>query len=187
MRKVFIFSILFSIASLGYAQKKQFSIDDKVMSVGLGMGSVYGSGFKTKIPPISVSYETGFKQNIFSDKDVLTLGGFAGITTYGWEYTYGSTTWGYNYTHFIVGARSAVHYPFIDNLDTYGGLMLGLNLVLTSEYGTSITSTSSPYSYNPLALGGYLGARYYFAKDFAAFAEIGYGISYLTLGLAKKL
>jgi hypothetical protein len=41
-------------------------------------------------------------------------------------------------------------------------------------------------SYGGLILGGQLGARYYFNPSVAVFGEVGYGIGYLTLGVAKK-
>jgi hypothetical protein len=32
-----------------------------------------------------------------------------------------------------------------------------------------------------------VGARYYFTESIAAFAQVGYGIAYLTLGVSFKL
>ena len=32
----------------------------------------------------------------------------------------------------------------------------------------------------------FVGARYFFAKNLGGFAELGYGVSYLNLGLAYK-
>ncbi len=46
--------------------------------------------------------------------------------------------------------------------------------------------TNSGYG-SGMGLTGFVGGRYYFSKNIGAFAEVGYGVSYLTLGAAIKL
>jgi hypothetical protein len=38
-----------------------------------------------------------------------------------------------------------------------------------------------------LGLTGYAGGRYNFSEKFALYGEVGYGVSYLTLGISYKL
>ena len=73
-----------------------------------------------------------------------------------------------DYSHLSLAARGNFHYEFVDNLDTYVGLNLGV-------LGRSF------------ALNGHLGARYYFGK-FGVNVEFGMGNHAAggTLGVSKK-
>jgi hypothetical protein len=87
-----------------------------------------------------------------------------------------------------LGARGAVHYPIAEKLDTYSGLMIGPNIIISSEFGDwgdGINNNSA--SSSGLIWAYYIGGRYYVKENLAIMAELGYGISYLTLGVALKL
>jgi hypothetical protein len=85
--------------------------------------------------------------------------------------------------YFIFGARGAFHYQFVNDLDTYAGVMLAYKSV-------SNRHPSLPQGYNlgasGLIPGGFIGARYYFTPNLAAFGELGYGIAALELGIAFR-
>jgi len=164
-----------------------FTIDDKVLNVGVGIGSVYGIGtyYKTTIPPISISFEKAIIDDIL-DEGVIGVGAYLGYTSYKWHYVYSTYDYGWRYTNIILGARGNFHYPIIDNLDTYLGVLLGYNIVTSREFGTMGVYDYSPKS-GSIAFAGYIGGRYYFSDKFSAFAELGYGIAYLTLGVGIKL
>ena len=76
----------------------------------------------------------------------------------------------------MLGARGAFHYQFVEKLDTYAGLMLGFDAVMSS--GASATSG--------LGFSGFLGGRYYIKPKLAIYSELGYGIAYLSAGVALK-
>ena len=61
--------------------------------------------------------------------------------------------------------------------------MLGYNIVswkwLNNQLGAGNSSSG-------VALGGFLGARYYFSDTFAAFVEFGYGAANLNIGVSLK-
>lgn len=167
----------------GYSQDV-FVKGDKVLnlSVGLGSGLYKGSGYGSKIPAIAASYEACVKDELFDANSALGIGGYVGYT--GAKYNFGSG-YGWKYSDIIIGARGAVHYQFIDNLDTYGGLMLGYDIVSSKEYGTGpFVGNASGSSF---LLDIFVGGRYYFSDKFAGLVEIGSGISYLNIGLAIKL
>lgn len=182
--------ILALFLSLGvFAQENLFQQGDKVINFGLGIGTTLYSGsfYKTKIPPVSVSFELGLKEDLFIDNLNLGVGGYLGFTSSKWESTWlGLGKYGWNYTNIIIGGRGAVHYPFIEKLDTYTGLLLGLNIVSSKYFG------DPTWNVGAAAKGGivwswYAGGRYYFTDNLAAMGELGYGVSFLNLGLAFKL
>lgn len=169
------------------AQESMFNLGDQVVNVGIGLGSVYGIGtyYKTTVPPISISYEKAIVDEIL-EKGVIGVGAYAGYTSYKWHYVYSTYDYGWRYTNIILGARGNFHYPLLDKLDTYAGVLLGYNIVISSSFGTTGTYDYSPDS-GRIAFAGYLGGRYYFSDKFSGFAELGYGIAYLTVGLGIKL
>lgn len=171
------------------SQEQMFFENDKVINLGIGIGSTLWSGryYTTNIPPLSGSFELGIRDNLL-DVEGLTLGvgGYVGFATATWESTWGNNTYGWRYTNIILAGRGAVHYPIIDNLDTYTGLMIGPNIVVSSSFGTFSDATSSARG-SGLVYSYFFGARYYFGSNIAVLGELGYGISYLNIGVALKL
>lgn len=170
-----LFVAVFSLTQL-LAQESTFKQGDKVLNLGIGFGSTfYGSYYTSHTPALSASFEVGVKDGIL-DKGSIGVGGYLG---------YSSATWAnyYKTSNFIIGARGSFHYPLVNKLDTYTGLLLGYNIY---SYKYESTFVGSAGSSSGLAFAWFAGARYYFSNKIAAFAEIGYGISYLTLGVAFK-
>lgn len=188
MKKLIAFAlvVVFTLP-LVRAQESMFNLGDKVVNIGIGLGSLYGVGlyYRTTVPPVSISYEQAIVDEIL-EKGVIGVGAYVGFTSYKWTYDYAGYDYGYRYSNIIIGARGNFHYPVLDKLDTYVGILLGYNIVTSSEFGTF-----GGYDYSPdagrIAFAGYVGGRYYFSQKFSAFAELGYGIAYLTLGLGIKL
>jgi hypothetical protein len=164
---------------------QSFAVGDKDVNLGIGFGATWysGVGYKSTIPPISASFDLGFKDDI--GPGVLGIGGYLGFSSYKWEYSY-LYTYGYKYTTIILGARGTYHMQFIDKLDTYGGLLLGFRIVSSKYYGDTGYSYSGGAG-SGLAYSFFVGGRYYLADNIAVFGELGYGIAYLTLGVTFKL
>ena len=171
------------------AQESMFNLGDKIVNLGIGIGSVYGGGLygNTTVPPLSISFEQGIVDNIL-EKGVIGVGAYLGYTSYKWHYVYSTWDYGWKYTNIVIGARGSFHYPVLDKLDTYVGIILGYNIVISSAFGDD---SGYLYDYSPdrgsVAYSGYVGGRYYFSDKFSAFAELGYGIAYLTLGVGIRL
>ena len=169
-----------------------FSEGDKVINLGIGLGSTLytGNGFSTTIPPISASFEYGILNDIL-EKGSVGVGGYIGYTASKYETTYydwmsgNYVDYGWEYGNLIIGARGSFHYPLVDKLDTYAGMMLGYNVVSINEIGD--VSFGSSTAGSGLAWSMYIGGRYWFNPKIAAMAELGYGIAYLNLGVAFKL
>ncbi len=169
----------------GVNAQNTFNKGDKVVNAGVGIGSNFytGSYYTSRIPPLSASFEVGVKDNLFDEKSSLGVGGYAGFSGAKWEYY----DWGYKYTNIVLGARGSFHYQLVDKLDTYTGLLLGFNIMSAKEFGTASGGIDYAASSSGVAWSWYLGARYYFNEKFGVMGELGYGISYLTLGVTIKL
>jgi outer membrane protein W len=131
---------------------------------------------KSGIPPIGLSFEYGFTEKI-------SAGAYLGYSSASQELGLGTTA-KWNYTYTIVGARGSYHFLNSDKLDPYVGAMLGYNIASVTYDGPGTAPTIA--SASALIIGAHLGARYYFTDKIGAFAELGYGIAYLQLGVAVK-
>ena len=182
MKKIILMvSLILSICIVSLeAQEAMFKKGETVLNASIGLGSVLYSGLNLSsvVPPLGISLEYGIADKVI-DKGSVGVGGYVGYSAYKENPAFPPV---YKYSNFIIGARGVLHYPFVARLDTYTGLMLGANI--STALGTK----------NPLGIPGggpsfswFAGARYYFNRDFAALAEIGYGIAWLNFGIAYKL
>jgi hypothetical protein len=184
MKKLFLLFVvaIFAFSSI-VAQEPTFSKGEKVLNLGLGLGSTLYSGtyYKSQVPPISASLEFGVVDNV-AEKGVIGVGPYLGYSSYKYEYQ----GWGWKYSNIILGVRGNFHYPLVDKLDTYTGLLLGYNVASSKEFGDVIPGWDYSYSAGGVAWSWFVGGRYYFKETFAAMLELGYGIAYLNLGVALK-
>ena len=204
MKKFIFTSLLLVFAMVGFSQENTFNKGDKVLNLGVGIGSTLYSGgyYKSSIPPVSASFEVGVKDNLFDEKSSLGIGGYVGYTSAKWEYDYGfdylgsmsslsaassGSSYGWKYSSIILGVRGALHYQLVSKLDTYTGVLLGYNVVSSKSFGTPYGGLNYSAASGGVAWSWFLGGRYYFNEKFAAMAELGYGIAYLNLGVALKL
>ncbi len=186
MKRLIIISFALCFTALtAFAQKSSFVNKDNVLSFGVGFGSnLYtGSGYTNSLPALSLSYEHCIKDKLFDAKSSIGIGGIIGYASAEWKYSV--IDYGVKYTNIIIGARGALHYAFVDNLDVYGGILLGYDIV-SSEVTGSAHYTDYEASGSDFVGGGFIGARYYFSNNFGAFAELGYGIASLNLGISYK-
>jgi len=183
MKKLLLLFVIvaFSVTQL-IAQEPTFKAGDKVLNVGLGLGSSWYSGsyYSVTFPPLSASLEVGVKDGVL-EKGSIGVGGLVGFS--GYKYDYSGLKW--NYTNFILGARGYFHYPLVNKLDTYTGLMLGYNISSEKWDGTGADPGSSE-SWGGFVWSWFIGGRYYIKDNFALMAELGYGSYYLNLGVAFK-
>ncbi|MDR1846971.1 MAG: hypothetical protein LBR17_02510 [Bacteroidales bacterium] len=193
MKKTFLIIATFSLCMVAFTGKtmaqKTFKKGTKVVNVGIGLGSTLGGyGYSTSVPPISVSLDWGIIDNLFNvDKLSLGVGGYLGYSANKWVETYGSYEWGYKYSYIIPGARGTIHYEIMDKFEGYGGLMLGYNIVSGKEIGDwNYYYGNYNHTDSYVQFSAFVGARYYFADAFGAWAELGYGIAYFNLGLSLK-
>ncbi len=175
-----IVSLIVLLTSEASAQAKSnnapFSKGVHIIQAGLGLGSTFTSGLNTKIPPVNFVYERGISNKI-------SLGGYFGYSSADENLL----DIDIDYKYRIMGLRGSYHFSFLKKLDTYAGLMLGY-IEVSADY-----KTDNPFlqDFSPSAsgFGGavHFGARYPFSENLGAYAEVGYGVSLLNIGLSLKL
>ena len=173
-KKVLAAALLFA-GMAGAAQAQEvFGKGDKALNIGIGLGSTISG---TTIPPITASLDFGVADRLINGNNgSISVGGLVG---------YAGSYNDYATVHYaIVGARGAFHYQFVDKLDTYAGLLLGYRHARVNWKNDIINGSVGA---SEIALGGYLGARYFFTPKIGAFAELGYSIAYANVGVTFKL
>lgn len=93
------------------------------------------------------------------------------------------------YTVVTPGVRLAYHQRVMENLDTYGSVVLGYNIIRSQRNGsnsldlTQFTNKIPTFAYFTSA-----GVRYYFSPQWAAYGEVGYGtMTSVNVGLTYRL
>jgi hypothetical protein len=185
MKKLALITLVFFGFLFSSFAQNTFNKGDKLFGIGIGIGNTLytGSGYTAKTPPISATFEMGVKDELFDENSSLGIGGYIGYSSAKWEYS----GWGWKYSNLIIGVRGVGHYQLIDNFDTYTGLLIGYDIVRATEIGSIPGYTNYSASASSFAWSWFVGGKYYFNDKFAAMAELGYGISYLTLGVSYKL
>jgi hypothetical protein len=178
---VFAFCLCFNV---GVSAQNVFSKGDQLVNLGIGVGSYDGTGYATKILPISASYEYGVKDELFDENSALGIGAYIAYRANKQEFIQSGGNFGWDYSHFILGARGILHYQWVEKLDTYAGLMLGYDVASSSSFGT--VGNTYAKSVGGFAFSIFGGARYYLADNVSVFGEIGYGIAPLQLGVSFK-
>jgi len=174
-----LFSILFVVAifaGISFGQGYQKGVNN--LNIGIGFGDVVGGYGSQDFPPISVGLQFGIHEKI-------SVGGIIGYSTSSESWFYGK----YKYSYIIIGARGEYHFMEpSDKLDLYAGVTLGYNIVSSSwEANNGYSGYSATASGSDLFYGFHAGARYAFSPTFGAFAEVGYGLGIINIGVNFKL
>jgi hypothetical protein len=189
MKKIPNFLILLGLlffAGTSTNQAQTFKEQDKVINLGIGFGTTLYTGYSTTLPPVSISADLGLKGHV--GPGVVGIGAYLGIAAAKYESSNLIYAYGYKYTYTIIGLRAAYHLvDLARKLDVYGGAMIGYDILNVEETGVQPNSVY----FNPDSGGAifcpFLGARYYLINNVALMGELGYGVSYLNLGVAFKL
>lgn len=174
------------------------------INLGIGLGgarysyiSAYNNDYSTS-PTITASFEHGVAS--VDGIGAIGVGGlFANKSVHykSTSHSY-STTYEYDrkWSNTVIGLRGAIHLNELlesDQFDVYGGLMLGYNIgsykdKSTRTYHGVTTDWSDDYHYklNFVTWSTFVGGRYYISDHIGAYLEVGYGVSYLNLGLTAK-
>jgi hypothetical protein len=176
---------------------QSFDNGSRILNVGVGFGArrYYnfnnGNGYSYRnSPAFSISYEQALQKKL--GPGYLGLGGYFGFQTSSYKYDY-SYYYQHRWNYYLLAARGVYH-PDVLNWDKgelYGGALIGV------RYQSYRFTTNSPdpgvfvNRYNDRSIWPayslFIGGRYYFTPAAAIFGELGWGISYLTLGISLKL
>jgi hypothetical protein len=172
--------IVLILGSFAALNAQTFEKGDKVLNLGVGLGGYGTWGYGVSIPPVSASFEVGVKDEVL-DKGSIGIGGYLAYASYK-DNALSDYYWTFRRT--VIGARGLFHYPLVDKLDTYAGLMLGYNMYSWTWHGGGNQGIEPGSS--GVGFSGFIGGRYYFTEKLAGMLELGYGISYLNIGVALK-
>lgn len=173
------------------AQDAEFKGGDIMISAGIGVVPTYFlDDAETVVPPLSL--RLGYRIS-----PMFSVSAFGGYSSYnsGEILNPNESTSTYANESIIVGIQPAIHTTFFDNWDIYGGFLLGYNIPMvesTTNYSEDqvideVQPSFSRPAENTTTFSGFLGASYYFRKNAGVFAEVGYGISLLNVGVNIKL
>ncbi|MBL0343370.1 MAG: hypothetical protein IPP71_22420 [Bacteroidetes bacterium] len=178
---------LTTISAVAQKTNTTFAKKDNVLGIGFGIGGVYGfSGFSSQSPAFGLQYDRGIVE--LGMGGVIGVGGFVGYKGFVNKIETGGDTYKGQWNVLIIGARGTFHYDLFEvkNLDTYAGTMIAFHVVNEKEdYPNNVFVTSTSHS-NAAYASIFAGAKYYFSPQVAGFGELGYGVSWLTLGMAFK-
>ncbi len=176
MKKLHLFTAaLFSVAMMFAASVQAQDVKGKnFLNAGIGIGTFGFSG--TGGLPITASFEHGF-----SDK--ISAGGYVGLVQR-------KFLTNYKYSYYVIGARGSYHFNELLNienekLDVYGGASLyyrGYKLKYDDDEYNELYKASG----GTVGLALHAAARYMFSPNVGGYAELGYGISPLQLGVSFK-
>ncbi|HEX7412696.1 MAG TPA: hypothetical protein VF411_01530 [Bacteroidia bacterium] len=188
------------------SDEKCFDENTHVLNLGVGFGggnyyaSAYsGYGYSYNVSPaFSITYEQTIKQRV--GPGYIGVGGYMGYQGSSSTYNYSYDDHGYignyystnSWSDFMIAARGAYHWDVVNKkkVELYAGALLGLR-IQTYRYTTNNPDPNyhgywvNNGSVFP-AFSVFVGGRWYFAKNVGLFAEVGYGISYLTGGISFK-
>lgn len=173
MKNLIVYSMLFVFATVttGFPQASQKV--DKMLHLGLGMQSYALGGLCN-----GASFELGFT-------DKISVGGFFDYALYGTKF--GDRRWKSQFASF--GVRSSYHLADAlgigdDRFDPYAGVSVGTRTAIHrakfEEEGRFVPRLKG------LLPGIHVGGFYHFSQKFGGFAEMGWGIAALRLGLTGK-
>ncbi len=154
----------------------QLTKGQKILGVHVGLSGV-GSAAS-----VGVSGEVAYNSRI-------SIGGWLDTWSYGQSYRSGTESANWSVRYVAIAGTGAFHFPIESNpkWDPFVGLALGYYVVNSS----TSSSLGADYSYSGsssrLFLGGFGGARYYFKPNLAGMARVGFGSSYLTVGLDFRM
>ncbi len=168
--------------------------------IGFGGGNYYNFGkhgaYSYRVSPaFSLSYEQCLPKK--AGPGFIGLGAYLGFQSATYRYNdvyYNSSKYYYqhNWSNVFIAARAAYHLDALNskNAELYFGAVLGVRIQSYSYETNNLDPDNRYYALNNRGVhpGGslFIGGRYYFTNNIGLFAEIGYGISYLTGGLSFK-
>lgn len=145
-----------------------FNKGTKFLQLGLGVGGAYMSaGAESSMPAIQARYE-------FSVSNKMSAGAVLGYSS--------ADLGGMTYSYLLAGARGNYHFLTSEKFDPYVGATLGYNKVSVDSENEFTAGAAA----SAVIIGAQVGANYYFSKGFGAWADLGYGLGYLNLGIVFK-
>lgn len=174
---------------------KCYDENTHIINLGAGFGgarSYYraGRGYTTT-PTFSISYEQPIRPRV--GPGYIGVGAFMGFqhSDYRYDDRYSNYYYEHDWNSLSIMARGAYHWDVLNSsrAEVYAGVLIGVRMQFY-DYHSNYPDTYDTYQLHENvaypAYGVYAGARWYFVKNVALFAEAGVGNSYLTGGFSFK-
>jgi hypothetical protein len=187
MKKLLLMMAMIVLTGMaGFTQS--FEKGNQGINLGIGLGNgYYGAGYSFAFG-VNGSYEYAIVEVPMGSKltGVVGVGGLAGVSFSTFAYNYWSDG-SYHYTNYIIAARGTFHFIFNDKFDPYAGITLGYQGSSWKWKGSG--SEPPEYSSNSGYFRGgfFVGARYFFTDNFGVYAELGYMLNFLNMGITFKI
>lgn len=167
MKKLAILFIAIFTVGLVSAQSPIFEKGDHTFNIGTGVAN--------RGLPLEFSYTVGIVDDLFGAPGLtLGVGGYFGYSFWGPQFVLNNPNSDRGWST-LVGVRAELHYSIVDNLDFFGGPMVGFQ---HTYWENQVNTTNTLF-----VPGAYVGAKYFFAPNFGVYASAGYGIVFLSAGL----
>lgn len=186
MKRIVVLAVALFCSVCGVKGQNTFEKHDIVLSAGIGIGTAVDVG-KTVVPPLSFKMEYALLDCLFDERSALGVGGYLGFAAGKKTYaSYGYNSFSQRINAVMIGARGTFHYEFVNNLDTYAGLMLGGTIANTRNEGVW-TLVGNPPRHGGFLFDVFVGARYYIVPNLAVYGEFGFGVAYFNLGVSFRI
>ncbi len=130
----------------------------------------------------SLAFGAGYEYGV---TDEISIGGL--VDYYQYSYTAWSD-WGGKYTYIIIGAQGNYHFgktlKWDSKLDPFAGVVIGYESI-TWKWNDQSWGAFSPTS-SGITFGGQAGLRYFLSPSLALYGQVGFGITYLKVGVDFK-
>ncbi len=181
-------SLLLFLSTTAFAAEPAFDKGSNIIGVCIGFGVDYGHYYGGSSSSLAPTFAVMYDRGVFPEvgPGTIGIGGIFAIKSSSQKVA-GEK---YGYSSYIIGARGTYHLTILkdknNKFDPYAGVTFGLRFNSDEYYDYYKDNYgASYYSYNnvnPVA-GIFVGAHYNFVPNFGAFAEMGYDITFLRLGV----
>ncbi len=185
MRKILII-VFFAISMIAMSQPMKYG--DKNIGFNLGVSAATTYSYSSKSPAFTFVYDQGITEKM--GVGYFSIGGVLSFSSSKWRS-------GYDYTakdkYTIFGARTKYHLDMVEltgerewnKVDLYGGLMVGFKYNSFDHWNVD---KGNSYSDSDLSLCGdlFIGGAYNFYNNLSGVIELGFGVSYISIGISYR-
>jgi len=191
MKNIIIITVsLFIVTIASHAQPLTFEKQD--IGIGIGVPSMNDNSYTSQSPAITLRYEYGLSDKI--GIGYIGVGGLLSIAGGEYTNTYFSSNPSVDFSQTLIGPRAAYHFDMVEltnnkewsNIDVYSGAFVGLKFE-SAKYENPNTGKRIKDRKTKLATDIFAGIRYGFTQNIGVFAEIGFGVSYFSVGASWRL